>query len=379
MNNLVFNPVLRWPLLVVVAVVIMGALGGSFFFGVRSRGRIAILWAFRALALAGFVAIMLLPQKREDLVTVLRPQLAVLVDTSVSMTDPVDDQQPRREERVQEFLKSPLMTEARKNFDVRMFTFDQQLVEGGTDAGKLNFAGDRSNLIGSLRQIEDRFRGQPLAAVLVLSDGLDNIAGLKAMEAAPLNVPVFTFELEKPFTPKPKAKRISIANVDYPQRVVTGWESEIHVSVTGSGMSGQTVTLELWRDGAKFQTTTVAFGADEQTREATFAVTHEHPGVVQYELRITDPAADKEAQNYPFLIEVLELGNRVLYLQNTLGFDFKYLREALAGDRNLQLVTYVRWADNRLVLMTGRGSFLKKTPLEFTPGGIGKIFRHHPR
>ena len=347
MSDFVFSPVLGWPWLAAAVVVILAAMGWSFFYGLRSKWRIATLWCLRGLAAVGFVAVLALPQKRHEEVTVLRPQLAVLVDTSESMSDPVDEQQPRRAEKVQEFFKSPTMTQARKDFDVRVFTFDQQLAEAGQDVSGLSFKGDRSNLLGALRQAEERFRGQPLAAILVLSDGLDTVAGTKTLEAATANVPVFTFELEKTFTPKVKAKRVSIANVDYPQRVVVGWESEIHVMVTAAGMIGETVGVQLWRDGQKFQETTVAFGEEEQTREATFTVAHEKAGVVQYELRVTDPAADKEAQNYPFLIEVLELGNRVLYLQNALGFDFKYLRQALVGDRNLQLITYVRWADNR--------------------------------
>ena len=34
--------------------------------------------------------VLLQPHQREDIVTVLRPQLAVLVDNSESMNDPVD-------------------------------------------------------------------------------------------------------------------------------------------------------------------------------------------------------------------------------------------------------------------------------------------------
>ena len=261
MSDFVFTPVLHWPWLVVLAAVIIAVTGWSLFFGLRSKGRIAVLWGLRTLALAGFVAVLLLPQRRHEEVTVLRPQLAVLVDTSESMTDPVDDQQPLRVERVREFFKSPTMVAARQNFDVRVFSFDQQLTEVGQDLSGLTFKGDRSNLLGSLRQVEERFRGQPLAAVWVLSDGLDTVAGAKALDAAvTVNVPVFTFELEKPFKPKVQAKHVGIANVDYPQRVVIGWESEIHVLVSGSGMIGETVGLQLWRDGQKFQETTVAFG-----------------------------------------------------------------------------------------------------------------------
>ncbi|MEI6083415.1 MAG: glutamine amidotransferase [Verrucomicrobiota bacterium] len=372
MSDFVFSPVLGWPWLAAVTVVILAVMGWSFFYGLRSKWRIATLWSLRAVALLGFLTVLALPQKRHEEVTGLRPQLAVLVDTSESMSDPVDELQPRRAEKVQEFFKSPTLTQARKDFDVRVFTFDQQLTETGDDVSKFSAKGDRSNLLGALRQVEDRFRGQPLAGVLVLSDGLDTVAGSKALESVAMGVPVFPFELEKIFKAQPKSKRVSIVNVDHPQRVVVGWETEIRVVVSGAGMSGQTIRLELWRDGERFQETTVAFGEDEQTREATLAVTHELPGVAQYELRIPDPAADKESQNYPFLIEVIEAGNRVLYLQNALGFDFKYLRQALVSDRNLQLVTYVRWTDNRLVQMSDRGNVSQKKPLEFTQAALAK-------
>ena len=372
MNDLIFSPVLGWPLLTLLALLVVVATGWSFFYGLRSRWRIALLWTLRGLALAGFIVVLLQPQQRREEVTVLRPQIALLVDTSASMTDPVDDQQPKRADRAREFLQSPSLAQARQDFDLRLFTFDQQLAETGADPGALGFRGERSNLLGSLRQVEERFRGQPLAAILVLSDGLDTVAGAKALEMAAANVPVYTFELEKPFPPKHHAQHVAIANVDYPQRVVIGWEPEIRVSVSGTGLSGQTVPLELWRDGQKLAETTVAFGEEDQTREAAFQVTHERPGLVPYELRIHHPAADRDASNHPFLIEVLELGNRVLFVQNALGFDFKFLRQALVRDRNLQLATYVRWAKNQLVLMSDRGNFMTHTPLEFSPAALSK-------
>lgn len=371
-SDFVFSPVWGWPWLAAVAVAILAVIGWSLFYGLRSPRRRAVLWCWRGLALLGFLAVLAQPQKRHEEVTVLRPQLAVLVDTSESMADPVDEQQPRRADRVQEFFKSPTMMQARQDFDVRVFTFDQQLTETGDEPRRTVFKGDRSNIHGALRQVVDRFRGQPLAGVLLLSDGLDTVAGAQALESAPPSVPMFPFELEKQFKAKARTKRLSIISVDHPHRVVVGWEAEIKVVVNATGLSGQTIRLELWRDGERLQETTLAFGEDEQTRDVTLAVTHELAGMVQYELRIPDPAADKEAQNFPFLMEVIEAGNRVLYLQNTLGFDLKYLRQALGSDRNLQLVTYVRWPDNRLVLLSDRGPLAQKKALEFTAAALAK-------
>ena len=351
MTEILYNPIFKWKLLLLLALAISGIVAWSFSRGLKSRARIALTGTLRLLVLIAFVVILLQPQRKRDVVEVLKPQLAVLIDTSESMSDPVDEKQERRAVRVEEWLKSPALAKARNDFDVRLFTFDREILEQ-RDAKDLKFTGSISNLGSALSQVQERFRGQPLAGILLLSDGLDTTG---AASSAQLSVPLFTFELEKPFTPKVRPKRVSIASADYPPRMFVGVDGEIHVAVQGSGMSGKTIGVELWREGKKQNETTVAFNEDEQTRQATFPLSNSKAGSVQYEIRVTDEAADKEAKAYPFVINVLEPGNRVLYVQNTLGFDFKFLRKAIVTDRNLLLTSFVRWGDGRIIALDSRG------------------------
>lgn len=355
MNDLLWHPVLAWPWLLCAAALVLAGIGWSLRCGVRSKKRIAALGTLRVLMLAALLLMLFQPQKRHDDVTILRPQLAVLVDDSQSMNDPVDERQPRRADRVREWFRSKPVEQAKKDFDLRVFSFDRVLTEQSQEIGNLKFTGSVSNVLDAANQVRERFRGQPLAGVLLLSDGLDP-GGTAKMGVLAANVPVDTFELEKPFARKQRTKHISLASVDYPPRVVIGWDTEIRVTLAGAGMSGQTATVEFWRDGRKQAETQVAFNEDEQTRQAAFAVAHNRPGPAQYEIRVNDPAADKEARSYPFLIEVMESGNRVLYVQNTLGFDFKFLRKAIVSDRNLRLSAFVRWADGRLALLDNNGA-----------------------
>jgi uncharacterized membrane protein len=372
MREFLFSPVMPWIWLILLAVLIGVGAAVTFFYGLRSKWRIALLWTFRALALGLFVLVLGQPQQRREEVTVLKPQLAVLVDTSESMTDPADETQPRRSEQAAKWLASPAFTNQLANFDVRVFAFDQSLSEAG-DVKKLAFKGDRSNVLGALRQAQDRFRGQPLAAICLLSDGLETINPAKAGDiASPTTVPVFTFELEKAFKPKPKTKEAGIIHADYPGRVVSGWEVEIKISVRALAMAGQTVIVELWRDGRKQQETTVAFGEDEQTRDAVFMVTHDRAGVAQYEARLADPSAKKDSGKAPFVIDVVEPGNRVLYIQNTLSFDFKFLRKAIEANRNLQLAAYVRWKDGKLVSLSSAGRAMEGASLDFSAASLAR-------
>jgi uncharacterized membrane protein len=365
MSDLVFQPVLPWPWLAAAAAIVVALIGWSFWTGLKSKRRLALLAAIRLLATAGIVFALLQPQEQKQEVTILRPQIAVLVDNSLSMNDPVDNTQPHRSERVKDFFDSTATQQARKSYDVRAFDLGQ--AELSADKPPADFTANTSNILGAVGQLVDHFKGQPLAAVLLLSDGLDT-SGFARPETASFHVPVDTFELEKPFTPRPPEQRISIASADFPPRAVVGWHSEIHVSIAGSGVSGKVVPVELWLAGRKVGDATTAFNQDEQTRQVTFEFTHEQPGLEQFEIRVKDAAADKEARSYPFSIRVSEPGKRVLYVQNQLSFDYKFLRQAIVSNRDLQLSSFTRWADGRIVNLDDRAGPAQR--LDFSPGAL---------
>ncbi len=123
MSNLLWHPVIAWPLLVTAALLVIAGVGWSLLRGVRSRGRVIALGAMRLVMLAVFLLVLFQPQLRHDEVTVLRPQLAVLVDTSESMDDPVDDHQPRRSQEVVEWFRSKAVERAKKGFRRAGFHF----------------------------------------------------------------------------------------------------------------------------------------------------------------------------------------------------------------------------------------------------------------
>ena len=367
MTDLVFHPVMAGLWLALAAALAAGAILWSLLRGVHSRRHAITLGALRLAALIALIAMLAQPQQRREEITVLRPQLAVLVDDTQSMAEKVDPSQPTRAARIAEWMRSPALQAARKDFDVRLFAFDQTPTELPS-LESLKFDGAQSAIAGSVARLEEHFRGQPLAGILLLSDGLDraedNRTAASTQPATPpqnedplaTRAPVFTFELEAPFKPKNQPKRISLANLDYPPRVVTGWDTEVRAAIAAHGMNGQTLNVELWREGQKASESAVAFNEDEQTRQIAFPISQPVPGAINYELRINDPAADKDARATSFVIEAMEPGNRVLYLQNALGFDFKFLRKAIVTDRNLQLNAFVRWADGRLVNIADAGA-----------------------
>jgi uncharacterized membrane protein len=359
-----------WVALLVLGGVLWAVCWGSF----RGLKREHMRWSLGAIQIAtlALISILLLqPRTRVDEVTVIKPQLAVLVDDSESMQDKVDPQQPTRAERVREWMDAQLGAATREHFDIRVFKFDARLNEASSEEGPAKFNKEGSNVLAAVQQTRDRFLGQPLAAVLLLSDGLDS-SGLGGKFNLSSAVPVHTFELEKPFELPPEARRSWISALDPPGRLVVGWEGEIRANISANGLAGRTAAVELWRDGVKAADSTVSFNENEQTRPVTFPITATEPGLIQFEMRLVEASADPDAKSRAFAVEVVSPGKRILYVQDSLGFEFKFLRKAVAGDRSLPLQAFVRAGDGRLMAIADRGNPLGASgiKLEFSQAGL---------
>ena len=163
------------------------------------------------------------------------------------------------------------------------------------------------------------------------------------------------FETEKPFDAGSRAARVAIQGVEYPRKLGVGREGEVRGrSLSAAGAAGRGVDVELWREGTKLTSRAVVFAGDGP-RDVAFPISHVAAGTVSYEVRVPNAPPDAKTLAEPFLVTVTEQATRVVYLQNTLSFEMKFLRKALVGDRNLQLSVFVRWPDGRLVSLAEGG------------------------
>ncbi len=251
-------------------------------------GAAAACWpALRLVVLAAVCSSSRSRRNRRQEVTILRPQVAVLVDDSASMNDPVDDAQPRRAERVKEFLDSPAVRAGAQ--DVR-FPRVQPRRQTELPADQRARRLQRQRIEHRQRRWASWWsisRGSRWRRCSCSRTGWTRAAS-PGRKRRRYSVPVDTFELEKPFTPKPREQRISIAGRGLSRRAWSiGWHSDIHLSIAGSGVSGKAVPVELWRGGPE--------GRRRRRRRSTRTnrrgrsrsqFTHERAGVDQFEVRV---------------------------------------------------------------------------------------------
>ena len=324
-----------------------------------NRRRAVSLASLRGVSALLLAWVLLQPQSRRRETIPERPIIGVLIDSSQSMNDG-PPAYPRRE-LAREWLNSAAFRQARQTCDLRFFTLARGLQE--TTPDEIDFNGTESRLNDGLLDWTQRWGHEGAAGVVLISDGLDT------GNAPPvsLNLPCWVMEVEPPATAA--ARRVTIWQVEPPRHPAAGAETTVRCVMQGWGVDNQDIPIELWREGRKLTEKRLRFSHRGEVLEALLPLPPERPGSYAYELRISDPAADAAARSQPFVISVSQQGRSVLLLENTLGFEGKFLRRALTTDRNVRLDSYTRWQDGRWASL-GDNNATATTALDLSPAAL---------
>jgi uncharacterized membrane protein len=237
-----------------------------------------------------------------------------------------------------------------ENFELRRYLFDARL-QGIKDFNELVFDG-RSSAIGTaLRTLTERYRGRPLAGVLLLTDG--NATDIHAVPDLTGLPPIYPVVLGK----SDPIKDIAVEDVRVSQTAFEDAPVSIQAEVKAVGYGGDDIVARVVDAAGK--------NVAEQSAEAhrnqdalsfRFQIRPETPGLSFYRLEVrakgeinsVGPAKSEEAtlaNNTRVL--VVDRGHgpyRILYVSGRPNWEFKFLNRALEEDPQLQLVGLIRVA-----------------------------------
>ena len=278
---------------------------------------------------------------------------AILADNSQSMQIKDRGEKLTRGEKVREAIgagKGRWQMQMENDFQVRRYIFDSAL-QASTDWSDLSFSGRGSGLAAALRQISDRFKSQPLAGVLVLTDGTDT-DGLDAFGADRLP-PIYPVVVARDDV----IQDIAIQNVTVTQSAFEDAPVSIQVDVTAGGYSGQTLVAQIREKGKVVAEQSLRAPRDNQLLAFRFQVRPAQTGVVFYEARVAAQSALHELDSGKTITEATLVNNsrivqvdrgrgpyRVLYVAGRPNWEFKFLNRAVAEDDQVQLVGLIRIA-----------------------------------
>ena len=364
--------------------------------GTLSRARKVLLTALRLAFFALVLGLLLRPILALTIEGSIRRSLVVLIDDSTSMNikdprldvadqkraalarnvlDPSkglgqpldvmrgkDNEQIARVELVKSALKNPrlnLLPRLEKNFDLDPFTFGQGVAqlpqpETKTNASrkiddytwieKLAPASPLTPIGDSIREVINRKRGQPLAGVVLVTDGANN-SGSQPREAAMMlraeGVPLYIYGVGIT-----SPRDIIVANIFAPDVTFIKDEVAVTVRVRSQGLNGQSARVKLQLNSTTVAEKEIQFGADgEQVVALGFTP------LTQGEFDLTasiEPRADEtvaENNSATQRLKVVDSKIRVLLADQSPRWEFRYLQAMLMRDRRVDLKCFLVESD----------------------------------
>ncbi|HWD92800.1 MAG TPA: glutamine amidotransferase [Verrucomicrobiae bacterium] len=260
-------------------------------------------------------------------------------------------------------------SELENNFQVRRYTFDSRL-QSTRDFSELDFEGRASALGGALRTATGYWRGQPVAGVLLFTDGnaTDIGADLPALEGCPPIYPVVIGN-------DSAIQDIGLDKVGVSQTAFEDAPVTVQAEVNASGFAGAQISTRLIEVAASAAITN---GAATNTAPRILPVTNvvaqsiqradgsdaslnfrfqihpDTPGLHFYEVetRAADelaaavPSREATLANNRRMI-VVDRGQepfRVLYVSGRPNWEYKFLNRAIQDDPQVQMVALIRVA-----------------------------------
>lgn len=344
---------------------------------------------------AVFVILLLLfqPYAETSVKKLVKSHLVVLIDTSASMefVDTYTSREKAEKTEAAAGIAGPASEESRiglvkgtlgnranrildrlaEKFHLHVYTFDAETVllasageaAGGDDGDRpladriadLRANGAWTMLGGSVTTIleEFRLRDEPLAGIVLLTDGRQNGGAVGPVEAARRaassqpGIPLWVVGVGDPDLPR----NIHVANLRAREVVLRGDDVTFEFTVTEKGFAGTPVTvrMEALDDRGNAIEDLDLKGADvvlaEEGEEQVVRVTHRFPRSGSFTVRLGIPVEKGEKiENDNFLvhhIRVVDKKIKVLYVEGYPRWEYRYLKDYITRDRDTMLANVI--------------------------------------
>lgn len=248
--------------------------------------------------------------------------------------------------------ESSWLTRLSQDFDVRRYVFDTNVRPVKTFE-ELTLEGESSAVHGTLNALTDRFRGQPVAGILLLTDGNGTDFADVSLDASKLP-PVYpvTIGAESGLVDL-SVSQVAVSQTNFEAAPVT-----ITATLEGRAVTGKEIGLRVLNEaGEEVERRKVEHLVDGEPSVQRFLIKPDKSGISFFtvqaflhgEEKLKDgDAASREATlaNNSRIVTVDRGGGpfRVLYVGGRPNWEFKFLRRALDEDDEVKLVGLVRIA-----------------------------------
>jgi hypothetical protein len=303
--------------------------------------RRSLLAALRAVTLVTLVLFLFRP------IALLPPDgtrdavVPVLVDVSRSMRVPDADGQPRMV-RASSLVELELLPALSRTFRTQLFAVGDSLAPASP--GSLIAQGRRSDLAGALTRVRERFRGERVAGIVLVSDGGDS-GGAAVHQELPADLPpVFAVGVGSTSGIRDR-EVVSVAGGD--QRLDRA-SVDLQVSTTSAGFGREPFELRLMAGGQLLERRRVTPSADGSPNDERFTVFPDQQKATVYAVEIPPDRREPVAENNVRRLLVSPAGRkrRLLVVEGAPGFEHSFMTRAWTADPGLEVDSVVRKGKN---------------------------------
>ncbi len=313
-----------------------------------------------------------LPIEKQALTELRKPRFLVAVDASASMSLSPTSSVPARWSVAQSVLGGAWRETVAAQCEVDAYALVPALSEKMAldQVAQLRPEGPASPLRASLVRMLDRYRGQKLAGLLLLTDALDTREAGDDWINLDWPCPVYTLKVEPPDTWQEETD-VAVDSVDAPRRVVVGWNTKLTAVVSGRGTRGETLHVQLFKDRALLQDVPTQLPSAGGTREVSFPLENPAIGAFSYEVVVPPLPGESSTNNnaYALSVQVVDARNRLLYIEDTPRWESKYLTRVLQGNANITPLIFLRGPGGAFLTIGQRGG----QTLDLTEAQLGQL------
>jgi hypothetical protein len=336
-----------YPLPWWLVAVLVAAIGAAVFVEYRrplsplTRRQRGGLMALRGAVLASVMLFLFRP------IIVLPPAanrdaiVPVLVDVSRSMRLPEDTGQTRAA-RAAAIVTTQVLPSLSGRYQPELFGIGDGLSPIGPES--LHANAHRTDLAGAVAAVRERYRGQRLAGIVVLSDGGDTGAGGAGGAGGLDGPPVFAIGIGSPDGPRDR----EVLGISAGDPRLDHASIDLHVTAVSSGFGRTPFQLRVLANGRLLDTRRIVPPADGSPIDEVFTVSPDPVSPTVYSADIPADAAEPVMENNSRGVLVRPAGRkrRLLVVEGAPGFEHSFMKRALAEDPGLEVDSVTRKGRN---------------------------------
>jgi uncharacterized membrane protein len=311
--------------------------------GLSTRQR-ASLVALRGLALLVVGVALLRPVAVVPSARVSDAVVPVLVDASRSMrladagapgATPIS-----RFDAAKAMVRGSLLPALDPSFDVEVLAMGDTVTP--FSAERTGADGRASDLRGALADVRERFRGQKLAGIVLVSDGAETASAAEPVAGTP--APVFTIGVGRSTPPRDR----EVLAVSVGEATLTDSVVDLTASVVARGFGGAPVELRVLENGRAVHVRRVSPPDDGTPLTERFRVSPRQDAASVYIVEVQAGEGELTTDNNRASVLVRPPGRprRILLVEGAPGFEHSFIKRAWQQDRGLEIDSIVRKGRN---------------------------------